>query len=409
MFLVTLGRFLHGYLILDFQPIRCKQNTESCYLFDNRRMKTAKRNRAGADLVPAAAANRPPTRAQAAFRSLLARVESLRQAIDAEERELDDTMSFYAAEVVPRLVKQTELQKQLVRALAPYLNKTFFPRKQERVELKELARELLDEIADRERGLIDDDLRQIYNLLHGVGYSKDERKTIAAVKAALAQALAEAGLEADFSELEATASEAEFMAKAEALIARARKMKEAEAEAAHCAEHGRHATEDEHLRAEEESRRRSIANIYRQLARVLHPDLEPDTERQKKKVELMQELTVAYRQNDLHTLLRLEMQWIENEGGDIDRLTEEKLGVYNEVLTGQVQGLEQRLRSLMFHPRYRPIVVFNDGPTRVINGPDKVRGLDGSIAAIESCIPLIEGAKTADDVRAAMRSLRAVF
>src|SRR5262249_31774859 len=149
---------------------------------------------------------------------------------------------------------------------------------------------------------------------------------------------------------------------------------------------------------EEELRKRSIANIYKQLARVLHPDLERDAERQKKKVQLMQELTVAYRQNDLHTLLRLEMQWIENEGGDIDRLTEEKLGVYNEILQGQVQGLEQRLIGLMFHPRYRPIVVFNDGPARVINGPQKVEELDGSIAAIECCIPLMEAAKTADDV-----------
>jgi hypothetical protein len=61
----------------------------------------------------------------------------------------------------------------------------------------------------------------------------------------------------------------------------------------------------------------------------------------------------------------------------------------------------------MFHPRYRPIVVFNDGPTRVINGPEKVRELDGSIAAIECCIPLMEAAKTADDVRAAIRPLRA--
>ena len=154
------------------------------------------------------------------------------------------------------------------------------------------------------------------------------------------------------------------MAKAEALIAQARRMKEAEAEAAHCAEHGRHATEDEDLRAEEEFRKRSIANIYKQLARVLHPDFERDTERQKNKVQLMQELTAAYRQNDLHTLLRLEMQWIENEGGDIDRLTEEKLGVYNEILQDQVQGLEQRLMGLIFHPRYRPIVVLNDGPAR---------------------------------------------
>jgi hypothetical protein len=71
----------------------------------------------------------------------------------------------------------------------------------------------------------------------------------------------------------------------------------------------------------------------------------------------MQELTVAYQQNDLHTLLRLEMQWIENESGDIERLTEERLAMYNEVLREQVKGLENRLHGLLFHPRYRPIVV----------------------------------------------------
>src|SRR5262249_15866544 len=86
---------------------------------------------------------------------------------------------------------------------------------------------------------------------------------------------------------------------------------------------------------------------------------------------LMQELTEAYRQNDLHTLLRLEMQWIENESDNIERLTEEKLGVYNEVLAGQIDGLEKRLRNLVYHPRYRPIVVFNNGPTRTTNGRDR--------------------------------------
>jgi hypothetical protein len=372
-------------------------------------MKTDKRSGTpagvGAGLVPIPAADRPLTKAQAAFRVLLAKVESLREAIDAEERELDEILRFYAEEVVPRLARQTDLQKELVRALAPYVNKSFFPRQEERVEFRELTRGLLDEIANSERGLLDADLREIYNAVHGVGYAQDERKTIAAVKAALAQTLAEAGLEVDFSELESAASEAEFMARAEAMIARARKMREAEAEAAHCAEHGHHAAEDEQLRAEEEFRKRSIANVYKQLARVLHPDLEPDTERQKYKVQLMQELTVAYRQNDLHTLLRLEMQWIENEGGDVDRLTEEKLEVYNEVLGDQVEGLQQRLMGLMFHPRYRPIVVFNDGPTRVIIGPDKARDLDRSIAGIECCTAMMEAAKTADDVRAAVRSL----
>src|SRR5215813_2364698 len=184
-------------------------------------MKTDKRNGppvvAGASLVPTAAAVRPLTKAQETFRVLLAKVESLREAIDAEEQELDATLSFYAEEVVPRLARHTALQKDLVRAVAPYVNKTFFPRKEERIEFREFTRQLLDEIANWERGLIDDDLREIYNAVHGVGYAKDERKTIAAVKAALAQTLAEAGLDVDFGELESVTSEAEFMARAEAL------------------------------------------------------------------------------------------------------------------------------------------------------------------------------------------------
>jgi len=360
----------------------------------------------GDGLVPTPAAQRPLTAAQETFRTLLARVESLRNSIDDEEAELDATLSFYAAEIVPRLARQTEAQKELVRALAPFVNKSFFPRQQERLRFKELTQDLLHEIATTEKGLTDVDLCHIYNVVHGVGYAKDERKVIEAARAALAQMFAEEGIEADFSELDSAASEAEFMAKAEILIARMRKMKEAEAEAAHCAEHGRHATDDEHLRAEEELRKRSIANIYKQLARVLHPDFERDIERQKEKVLLMQELTEAYRQNDLHTLLRLEMQWIENEGGNIERLTEEKLGVYNEVLAGQVEGLESRLRELPFHPRYRPIVVFNYGVARVINGPDKALELHNNAAAIERCISLMETAKTADDVRAAVDSFR---
>jgi hypothetical protein len=357
-------------------------------------------------LVPTPTAERPLTRAQKIFRTLLEKVESLRQSIDTEEEELDASLIFYATELVPRIARQTELQKELVRALSPYINKSFFPGKQERHDFRELIRELLDEISKSEKGLIDSDLREIYNAFHGVGYAKDERKAIAAAKEALAKVFAEAGVEADFSELESATTEAEFMQKAEGLMARVRKMKEAEAEAAHCAEHGRHGTEDEDVRAAEELRKRSVANIYKQLARVLHPDFERDSERQKEKVELMQELTEAYRQNDLHTLLRLEMQWIENESGDVEHLTEEKLGVYNEVLSGQVEGLEQRLRDLIFRPRYRPIVFFNNGLTKPIDGEARARELDDNIAAIERCIVLTGAAQTTDDVREAIASLR---
>ncbi len=357
-------------------------------------------------LVPVPAADRPLTKAQETFRSLLARVEILRESIENEEQALDTALNFYATEIVPRLARHAALHKELVRALAPKVNKTLFPRKPERLEIRELLQECLDEIAKTERGLTDADLREIYSNVHGIGYAEHEQQTLAAVKQALGEMFAEAGVEADFSELESTASEADFMAKAEELIARVRRMKQAETEAAHCAETGHHSTDDEQLRAAEELRKRSIATIYKQLARVLHPDLERDRELQKQKVELMQELTVAFHQNDLHTLLRLEMQWIEKEGGDVERLTEEKLEVYNEFLARQVEGLEQRSRDLVFHPRYRSILVWNNRLAKTMDGPEKARELDDSISSVEHAVHLLEAARTADDVRAAIVPFR---
>jgi hypothetical protein len=90
----------------------------------------------------------------------------------------------------------------------------------------------------------------------------------------------------------------------------------------------------------------------------------------------------------------------------LERVTEEKLGVYNEVRGGQVECLERRLRDLMFHPRYRPIVVFNSGIYRLMNDADRARELDDSIAAIERCIVLMGTVQTSEDVRAAIGSLR---
>ena len=356
-------------------------------------------------LVPTPTAGRPLTQSQETFRSLLARVQSLRESIDTEEEKLDTTLSFHAAEIVPRLAKQAVLRKELVRVLVPCFNETFLPRKQERLEMKETIQGLLDEIAKTERGLTDADLREIYGAVHGIAYAERERQTLATVRAALARMFDEEGIEADFSELDSAVSEADFMAKAEGLTARVRKMKQAELEAAHCGA-GHHSSQDADLRAAEESRKRSIANIYKQLARVLHPDFERDSGRQKQKVELMQELTVAFRQNDLHTLLRLEMEWIENEGGNVERLTDEKLGVYNEVLAGQVEGLEKRLRGLAFHPRYRPIVEFDCGVLQRIDGPDAVRELDESIAEIERSLALMETVKTTEDMHAAISPFR---
>jgi hypothetical protein len=64
-------------------------------------------------LVPTPTPDRPLTKAQETFRSLLAKVDSLREAVDAEEEKLDAALGFYAAEIVPRIARKTALQKSL--------------------------------------------------------------------------------------------------------------------------------------------------------------------------------------------------------------------------------------------------------------------------------------------------------
>ena len=85
---------------------------------------------------------------------------------------------------------------------------------------------------------------------------------------------------------------------------------------------------EEKARQAEEMRKRSIASMYKQLARAVHPDLEQDAERRRQKETVMQELTAAYRNNDLHTLLRLELEWIRREEGDLDRMNDRREAGY---------------------------------------------------------------------------------
>ncbi|MBI4472898.1 MAG: hypothetical protein HY646_09535 [Acidobacteria bacterium] len=142
------------------------------------------------------------------------------------------------------------------------------------------------------------------------------------------------------------------------------------------------------MREAEELRKRSIAAVYKQLAKVLHPDLEPNAAQRERTLVLMQDLTAAYRNNDLHSLLRLEQDWIRREEGNLERLTQEKLSIYNQVLREQALDLEHELESLPYLPRYRPLVVI-DGPFQMrlrTDGPNEAREIDASIATMNAAI-----------------------
>jgi hypothetical protein len=104
-------------------------------------------------------------------------------------------------------------------------------------------------------------------------------------------------------------------------------------------------------REKEEERRvsQSIQAVYRQLVRALHPDREQDPEERKRKTDLMQKVTVAYKESDLLQLLELQLVVEQIDQNAIDSIGEDRLKYFNRILQRQSQELKQEIEEVELH------------------------------------------------------------
>jgi hypothetical protein len=309
--------------------------------------------------------------------------------------------------------RQTALRKELIRALVPFLDGNRLKQKSERKTLRMVIAEQINEIAGKEGTLTDEDLQAVFKQVHGVDFGQVEQEEMEEMRSVMEEMFGKLGIGIDLSDLRPGMSDEELASKAAEMADRIQQKAEQEEECAFRApahrKTKRQLEKEERTRQAEQLRNKSIASVYKQLAKVLHPDLEPDAERKQAKGTLMQELTAAYRNNDLHTLLRLELEWIQRQEGDVERLTEEKLSIYNQVLKEQVSELERELAELPYHPRYQPIVV-PAGPFGIhlrTEDPAEMRWLDETIASMEASIARIRNGEPLDEVRDVIKAYRA--
>lgn len=349
------------------------------------------------------------TKAQQTFNRLVKKVEELRLKIDQESKRLDDALAYHGQHLHPRLRRQVELRTGLVRALAVFLDDKRFKGKKDRATLCEVIADQLDEVLFE--GPLEDDLRALFERVNGRSLAEKENQDFEAARQNIESVFDDLGIDIDLSDFKRGMGEAALAAKAAELRARlAREMEEQQESFAPPPRRKtqRQLQKEERQRLAEELRKKTIATVYKQLARVLHPDLEPDAALKKQKEALMQELTVAYHSNDMHTILRLEMEWIQREEGNIERLTDEKLVIYNQTLKEQVQDLEQELNQLPFHPKYQPITV-PDGPLEIViktNGPAEARALDEHNARLEAHIRDLQANDRLALLKTVLRSYR---
>jgi hypothetical protein len=156
----------------------------------------------------------------------------------------------------------------------------------------------------------------------------------------------------------------------------------------------------------EQARRNSIGVVYKRLARALHPDLESDPGARETKTALMQQVTTAYEANDLHTLLRLEAEWIHADAGDPGTLAAETLDAYTMMLKQQAAALEAEWFELPLDPRYADVIVDSFGAPVILDGRAEAESLDRAGAQIDEALARIRASGELAEARLAVRAER---
>lgn len=112
----------------------------------------------------------------------------------------------------------------------------------------------------------------------------------------------------------------------------------------------------------------ALREVFRKLARDLHPDREPDPAARARKTALMQLANQAYAARDLLGLLELQLQIEQIDATGLGEIAEERLTRYNRLLEAQLQRLRSELGELV-----TPFVMMLGGLIPTKSGPDKVR------------------------------------
>ena len=296
---------------------------------------------------------------QAAFNKLTTRIEKLRKDIDRKEGQLDEAMQLYG-QTVPALMDDLIRQRQrLLLLIYPFYKEKKLSKTQQSY-LKDMLQEMISDVLQNSPDEPDNELKTIFSELEGEDYNTVLKREEKQMQEEMRDEFKKWGVDVNWDE--DTPLSGEELAKKMHELQQQILEKSAEEERQWKTQHNARSKTAKQLQKEqaeqetEQLKQKNISTIYRQLAKLFHPDLEQDEDRRLEKEVLMKSLTEAYESKNLHALLMLELKWIHNENNHLESLTEEKLGVYLDILRTQAIELEREKGQIIHQPRFYALV-----------------------------------------------------
>jgi hypothetical protein len=338
------------------------------------------------------------TAAQIEFNRLMMRLEKARAKHLREQKELDELLVITSRVLMPLIEDLHRTDRDIVFQVSAALNEIKFNEKRRRW-LKDLVSGKASDLVADPVGLSVEDLARLEAIVAELAPPYPKKKTqeatdeFASLRNMMETIAREVGLDLNFSDLDLSLDPAEIEREMEKRLRVAvggpgssapklpRKQTKAQLEKAR------------KLQEQEEAKKRDFKSLYKQLAKVLHPDLETDPQLKQHKEIWMKRLTSAYAAGDLRELLHIEMEWLGEESTNLATASEEKLRVYCAVLKQQIADLKRQTEWLLHEPQYGPLDRFIDPNFGYLANFDEVRRelLDENKRSREVSKFLVEG------------------
>lgn len=287
---------------------------------------------------------------QRKFNAQARRIEDLRRRIDERTRTYNELLAYWAEKLAPAEGQIAELQTRLAFALDTHAN-GFKLGVRQRETVGDIIIGLLDDAFSQAPP--DEKAQELFSRWYDASFDEEMEQQKGEISEALSEAIrARFGIDIDEDTLRdgpdavnEALEEALRKAQADAGWTPRKKTK-------------KQLEKEERERQAEEFAKKSLRSLYLSLVKVLHPDVERDESAKAGKERLMQEVTAAYEAGDLHTLLRIESEWVDRESLNLGTVPDEKLKVYLAALKDQAEELEDELECLDFSPQYMQIQPF---------------------------------------------------
>lgn len=286
---------------------------------------------------------------------LLKKLSSLEKEANLQREQLEKLLTAFVKDILPIMEKRKQMVDEWIQQLMCYYD-TSQLKANDKPLLTEIIAYQLKEYTYLSDGNLPEHLALVFERIEGLTFEEAKGKNFIESVEAITEKLTEMGLDLDLSGLKQDSTEEELRK----YFAEILENKIDQNNEFNTGQRKKTKKQEEKERKEklaEELKNKSINSVYRELAKAIHPDLEQDAELRKIKEEVMKELTAAYEKQDLRTLFRLEMEWLQKEESELDTKPDELLKIYKKMLKDQIEDLQMEIEMEDSHARFARIKI----------------------------------------------------